>query len=98
MIITHQLYFTVLTISSETKSKSEKFRAPSQTLGLGFSGVMRRWPSIHPPSESVSSPRLVAYRVVLCPDGGGGRLRQGEEAKEALHRRLVAFDPQIPGV
>jgi hypothetical protein len=35
MIITYQLYFTVLTVSSEIKLKSEEFRICSQTLVLG---------------------------------------------------------------
>jgi hypothetical protein len=41
MITTYQLYFTVLTVSSEIKLKSEKFRVCSQTVGLGVFGAMR---------------------------------------------------------
>ncbi len=36
-------------------------------------------------------------RAMLHPDGRRSRLGQGEEAEEALHRRLVALDLQVPG-
>jgi hypothetical protein len=75
MFITYQLYFTILTVSSEIKLKSEEFRVCSRTVGLGVFGAMRSRPPIHPPSEGVGSPKLEAYGAVLRPGGGSLRRR-----------------------
>ena len=79
MIITYELYFTVLTVSSEIKLRSEEFRVCSRTVGLGVFGAMRsRRLFTHLPrvwvlrsSATGRTRKLAAFGAVLRPGGGG---------------------------